>query len=104
MPILPLVHRPKFTDRLRKQRAVERAERNQAKRAYRTSHPVWRRMRQVQLMLEPLCRHCAECGRTTPATDVDHIDGNSWNNESSNFQSLCAKCHGRKTAREQQTS
>ena len=29
--------------------------------------------------------------------DVDHIDGNSSNNDPSNFQTLCANCHRLKT-------
>lgn len=102
MPDLPPVHRPAFADRLRKQNAVARAERNQAKRAYRTSHPVWRRMRAAVLQREPLCRECRKHGETTPATDVDHIDGNTFNNAMSNLQPLCKPCHTRKTVREQQ--
>ena len=49
---------------------------------------------------EPLCRECAKQGRTVPATEVDHIDGNVWNMSRENLQPLCLECHSRKTARE----
>jgi 5-methylcytosine-specific restriction endonuclease McrA len=44
---------------------------------------------------------CTHHGRPEPATHVDHIDPHLrdrwffWNFE--NWQSLCARCHGRKT-------
>ena len=31
-------------------------------------------MRTHQLQLHPLCKYCAELGRVTPATIVDHIE------------------------------
>ena len=34
----------------------------------------WRRVRAYQLQIEPLCRMCAEQGRTTPANVVDHVE------------------------------
>lgn len=37
----------------------------------------------------------------TPATTVDHIDGNSRNNHRENLRSLCESCHNSRTAREQ---
>lgn len=71
----------------------------------------WRRMRIAKLMSEPLCRHCQQQGKTTPATDIDHIKpinphdvwdlqcgkyGNPVDYD--NLQSLCKQCHARKTA------
>ena len=35
------------------------------------------------------------------ANEVDHIDGNPWNNEPGNLRSLCKQCHSRRTATEQ---
>jgi len=93
MPDLPAVHNPRKTRRLSE---ADRARRNQAKRCYQTNHPTWRRLRKWVLAREPLCRHCRERGRVTPATDVDHIDGDSYNNERSNLQALCKSCHTRK--------
>ncbi len=55
----------------------------------------WRKLRLLVLRAEPLCRMCAEIGRTSPATVVDHIkpirDGgtNAWDN----LQPLCKRCH-----------
>lgn len=43
---------------------------------------------------------CSQCG-FVPAhasqLDVDHIDGDRWNNDPSNLQTLCANCHRLKT-------
>jgi 5-methylcytosine-specific restriction protein A len=56
-------------------------------------------VRPAQLAREPLCRFCLP--RVTPAKDVDHIDGNSRNNDPANLRSLCHACHSRRTARDQ---
>jgi len=66
-------------------------------RQYKTDSTTWRKLRMMQLHAEPLCRHCAAQGRTTPATQVDHINGDTWNNTPRNLQSLCIQCHTRKT-------
>ena len=66
-------------------------------RKYKTNHPTWRNIRAAQLQREPLCIECIKQGITTPANTVDHIDGNSWNNYSSNLQSMCIRCHTIKT-------
>ena len=69
-------------------------------RQYATNDSRWRKIRAGVLAREPLCRHCAEIGRTEPATDVDHIDGNAFNNARDNLCALCKSCHSRKTATE----
>jgi 5-methylcytosine-specific restriction enzyme A len=59
-------------------------------------------MRDVFLAQHPLCAQCEREGRTTPATDVDHIQAHrgdpallrAW----SNLEALCHACHSRKTA------
>ena len=61
----------------------------------------WRRLRKIVLSKEPLCRHCNEGARLTPATEVDHIDGDTTNNSLDNLQPLCKSCHSKKTVREQ---
>jgi 5-methylcytosine-specific restriction protein A len=49
----------------------------------------------------PLCCICAYAGRITAATEVDHLDGNSRNNDGMNLRSLCHSCHSARTARDQ---
>ena len=60
----------------------------------------WQRLRRIQLGREPFCVHCAEFGRVTAATDVDHIVARRDGGEDAlfNLQSLCHSCHSRKTA------
>lgn len=65
-----------------------------------TSGAAWRKIRRWQLNREPLCRPCADQDRVTPATQVDHIDGDSANNVPDNWQSICAPCHRSKSAKE----
>ena len=65
----------------------------------------WKRIRRIQIINNPWC---VECLRKipaihTPATVVDHIrqvknDGDFW--DSSNHQSMCAKCHNIKSGKE----
>jgi 5-methylcytosine-specific restriction protein A len=61
----------------------------------------WQRIRADHLQLEPLCRFCRAEGRTTAATEVDHIDGDSSNNAHTNLRSACKPCHSRRTMRDQ---
>jgi 5-methylcytosine-specific restriction enzyme A len=74
---------------------------NAAKRGY--DHR-WRKARLAFLRKYPLCKHCLQEGKLTPATVVDHIvphKGNTelfWDEE--NWQSLCDSHHSRKTAKE----
>lgn len=63
----------------------------------------WRKVRQLHLDAEPLCRHCKQAGRLTAATHVDHITPRSAGGadfEDSNLQSLCKPCHEAKSRRE----
>jgi 5-methylcytosine-specific restriction enzyme A len=57
----------------------------------------WQRIRAAQLRRQPECEMCGE-----PATDVDHILPlrKGGDNGVGNLQSLCKRCHSRKTARE----
>lgn len=43
---------------------------------------------------------CLKFGKLEPSTDVDHIDGNSQNDQRSNYQALCKSHHSEKTATE----
>jgi 5-methylcytosine-specific restriction protein A len=61
----------------------------------------WRKVRAFHLQAEPLCRFHAERGDVVAAIEVDHIDGNSRNNDDRNLRSLCKSCHSARTARDQ---
>lgn len=69
------------------------------------SLPVWTDdLRPAQLLREPWCRECARHGVRTRATVVDHVTPHrgDWQMfiDPANHQSLCERCHNRKTARE----
>lgn len=76
------------------------AARRQNKRALKTNSTRWRHIRAVVLSMEPVCRLCWDEGRTTPANEVDHIDGDPGNNAMENLQALCKPCHSAKTISE----
>ena len=84
------------------QRAVHQAvDRERGSPSMRGYGRQWRMVRAAVLADEPLCRICAEHGRTTAATEVDHVDANSRNNDRANLRPLCKPCHSRRTLREQ---
>lgn len=64
----------------------------------------WRLARANFLARHPLCAMCHAARRVVPATVVDHITPHRgdmaifW--DTSNWQALCAPCHGAKTVRE----
>lgn len=69
------------------------------------SLPIWTDdLRPNQLLLEPFCRECTRQGKRVWATDVDHIVDHKgdWARfiDRSNLESLCHRCHSRKTMRE----
>ena len=66
-------------------------------RRYATDDPAWRTLREVVLHRHPLCVQCQKKGRLVPAVDVDHVDGDAWNNDEENLVGLCKSCHSRKT-------
>jgi len=61
----------------------------------------WRKIRKIVLGREPLCRFCYASGVITTAEVVDHIDGNSSNNNLVNLRPLCKRCHDKRTGRDQ---
>ncbi|MBO8158841.1 HNH endonuclease signature motif containing protein [Thermosyntropha sp.] len=61
----------------------------------------WRRIREMVLKEEPLCRECMRQGRVTPATDVHHVNGDVRDVRRENLEPLCHSCHSRHTAKEQ---
>jgi 5-methylcytosine-specific restriction enzyme A len=60
---------------------------------------AWRKIRNAYLREHPLCAHCLEAGRTTAATEVDHVlplrQGGT--HSRANLQSMCHPCHMAKT-------
>lgn len=62
---------------------------------------AWRKVRRVVLDDEPLCRFCYDKGLIVKADEVDHIDGDSFNNDRDNLRPLCRPCHLLRTARDQ---
>ncbi len=76
----------------------DEARGNSAARGYDRQ---WRKVRLRVLDSEPLCRFCKVEGRITPANEVDHIDGNSRNNDRANLRPLCKPCHSARTLRDQ---
>lgn len=70
-------------------------------RLYKTAR--WLRVRKSWLIRHPICVDCESRDVVRPATIIDHIiahDGDVvlfW--DSTNYQSLCVKCHNRKTSR-----
>jgi 5-methylcytosine-specific restriction protein A len=73
--------------------------------------PEWDRLRAKVLERDKeLCQPCARAGRTTMATEVDHITPKAkaarlgWSdartNHPDNCQAICSPCHKRKTTEE----
>ena len=64
----------------------------------------WQRLRGEQLLREPWCRSCAASGLRVRATEVDHIRPHRGDralfSDPDNLQSLCHRCHSRKTMAE----
>lgn len=72
---------------------------DQRRRSGRTyDRRFWRRLRLEVLTQQPWCAYCEAAGKTVPATEVDHIDGDSTNNARENLRPLCKRCHSAKTA------
>lgn len=59
---------------------------------------AWRKLRQIILNRDPVCRSCSRAA----STDVDHIRPRSkgGKDDPANLQGLCHSCHSRKTASE----
>jgi 5-methylcytosine-specific restriction protein A len=88
-------HKTAFDKRRQKLQAYQR----QAKRELKTNSNRWRKIRNAWLNDHPFCFQCEKNGVVKIATVLDHKDGDANNNDESNYQSLCASCHSRKTAR-----
>lgn len=63
----------------------------------------WRNLRKMQLKMFPLCKHCEQNDIIEIASVADHIipvkkGGPGYDLD--NLQSLCKKCHDRKSAKD----
>ncbi len=69
-------------------------------RGYGKAHEL---MRDHLMRTVVLCEQCTPDGRTTVGTHADHIIPKSkgGTDDRSNYQLLCAPCHGRKTLADQ---
>ncbi len=85
---------------------VKRKEESEARPDYHKwyGHASWKRARRRFLAENPLCVECTREGRTTAATEVDHIVPHKGNRElfwdCGNWQPLCKECHSAKTMTE----
>ena len=64
---------------------------------------AWRMCRKLYIKSHPLCEQCTREGRTTSAQMCDHIRPITLGGlklDTSNIQSLCNKCHAKKSALE----
>ena len=59
----------------------------------------WRKLREVVLRAEPLCRHCLQRGESVAAAHVDHdvALAAGGTDDLANLVPLCHSCHSRKT-------
>lgn len=64
----------------------------------------WRRLSTWWRQHHPLCVCCAAAGRVEPATEVHHVQPHrgdlALRYDPANLQSLCHRCHSRKTLAE----
>ncbi len=93
MPLRPRLYRPGSS-----RPQVERL--SACKRGYDRN---WQSARTAYLAEHPLCRSCRQAGRVAEATVVDHIVPHRGDQrlfwDITNWQSLCKRCHDKKTAR-----
>jgi 5-methylcytosine-specific restriction protein A len=54
---------------------------------------TWRKIRLEKLKKDPLCQRCLAIGVASAANIVHHIDEDELNNDPSNHQSVCERCH-----------
>lgn len=79
-----------------RRRASDRRRPNPTARGYDAKH---RADRKAFFRVYPICQDPSGC--IERATDLDHIDGNPFNRDWSNYRALCSYHHKVRTARDQ---
>lgn len=93
MPNAPRSHSQRQQERMRILGRRNDVRPSASKRGY---DATWRRLRCLQLARQPVCEVCG-----MPATVVDHripLRAGGERLDEANLQSLCERCHNRKTA------
>lgn len=101
MPTKPPTHKPRG-HRSEQQRKRDYGRARLARGERNPYNAPWPAIRRAHLAAHPLCVfHMEQFGQRVPANEVDHIDGDPWNNNPNNHRSLCKRCHSARTARDQ---
>jgi 5-methylcytosine-specific restriction enzyme A len=79
--------------RLRHQR-YDKNQRDQAAKKFYNSD-LWHTTRAAKMQRCPLCETCKAAGLIIAADMVHHLDGDIYNLEFDNLQSLCLSCHSK---------
>jgi len=93
MPWVPVDPAREARERMRR-RAMEAGRPRNHNRPYKRAE--WLHLRLRKLAADPICQFCG----TVAATEVDHINGNPWDNHWENLRSACKPCHSAHTMRE----
>lgn len=90
MPTRPPQHQNKP---LHAKRHVRKQTDRQSTRALNTGSKEWRRLRMQVMVRDGFT--CAMCGYLHESNEVDHADGDAWNNDPANLRVLCKPCHSK---------